>query len=61
MCQFVALLNEKWGPVEGARPKLKLVGGTAIKKAGNERREAWSGARPLEKYSDAAKTATRRA
>lgn len=61
MCQFVALLNEKWGPVEGARPKLKLVAGTAVKKAVAERREAWSGARPLEKYSDTVKAATRRA
>jgi len=23
----VALLNEKWGPAEGARPKLRLIQG----------------------------------
>lgn len=33
MCQFVALLNEKWGPVDGAKPKLILVGGTSVKTA----------------------------
>ena len=27
MCQFVALLNKKWGPIEGSKPKLTLIQG----------------------------------
>ena len=27
MCQFVALLNEKWGKLERAKPKLTLIQG----------------------------------
>jgi hypothetical protein len=61
MCQFVALLNEKWGPAEGAKPKLRLVGGTDVKKTTVERQESWTGVRPLEKYSKTIKAATRRA
>lgn len=61
MCQFVALLNEKWGPVEGAKPKLRLVGGTDVKKMMQERQGTWSGPRPLERYSKTIKAVTRRA
>ena len=25
MCQFLALLDEKWGRLEGAKPKLSIV------------------------------------
>jgi hypothetical protein len=61
MCQFVALLREKWRPGAEVKTKLRLVGGTAVKKTTVERQESWTGARPLEKYSKTIKAATRRA